>query len=83
MDEAEKLTAFLLALQTSPRQRKRFDRDHRTEMERFNLSPGTIRAVLAGDSVELWRILRIPIRAQVGHVIQTRKRHRPRKTKRT
>ncbi len=57
MSEGERLTAFLLALQTSPAQRQRFQREPKKEMRRFNLSSQTIEAVLRKDAKTLWRIL--------------------------
>ena len=57
MSEGERLTAFLLALQTSPAQRQRFERQPKKEMRRFNLSSRTIDAVLHKDTKTLWRIL--------------------------
>ena len=84
MSESEKLTAFLLALQTSHTQRKKFRRDPRAEMVRFNLGPATINAVLRKDTKKLWRILQVPtIHVQVGLVAGTQSTRRRRKSKRT
>lgn len=62
MAEGERLTAFLLGLQTSPAQRQRFNRDPKGEMRRFKLSSRTIEAVLHQDTETLWRILVSPAR---------------------
>jgi hypothetical protein len=80
MSEAEKLTAFLLALQTSQTQRERFRRNPRGEMQRFNLAPGTIVAVLGKNTDKIWQILEIPaIRVQVAKVVGVEKKRRRRK----
>jgi hypothetical protein len=69
MSEAEKLATFLLVLQTSPTQRRKFKDDPVREMTRFNLSPKTIDAVLYQRTKILWKILNAPpIRTQVGKV---------------
>jgi len=57
MSEAERLTAFLLALQTSPAQRAELRRDAHGVLRRFNLSPKTIAALHNKDYETLWRIL--------------------------
>jgi len=57
MSEGERLTAFLLALQMSPAQQKRFKDHPEKEMRQFNLSQSTIDAVLHQDTKKLWRIL--------------------------
>jgi len=84
MSEAEKLAAFLLALQTSPTQRANFNDDPEGEMRRFNLDTDTINAVLRKDTEALWQILDVPpIRILVGKVVGVEKRKRPRKRKRS
>lgn len=83
MSEAEKLTAFLLALQTSPSQRAKFRHDPIGAMERFNLASRTIDAVLERDKPKLWRILKIPVPTQVGHAAGVKARRRRRRRKPT
>lgn len=82
MLEAEKLTAFLLALQTSPTLRKKFDRNARREMEQFDLAPSTIRAILDKDAERLWDILSVlPVRTYVGKVVGVDTKPKPPKKK--
>jgi len=57
MSEGERLTAFLLALQTSSAQLKRFKDHPEKEMQQFNLSQSTINAVLHQDTKKIWKIL--------------------------
>lgn len=64
MTKASKLAAFLLALQTSRSVQKRFYRNKKQEMLRFDLEDATIKAVIAGDTDTLWNILTRP----PGHV---------------
>ncbi|HYB77416.1 MAG TPA: hypothetical protein VEE83_01875 [Thermoplasmata archaeon] len=79
MTEDSKLVAFLLALQTSPRVRKRFEQNGKKEMERFGLAPTTIRAVLERDALALWEIL---LTKPGGHIaVATGVRRRRRKPK--
>jgi hypothetical protein len=81
MSEAEKLATFLLVLQTSPTQRRKFKDDPVREMTRFNLSPKTIDAVIHERTKILWKILNAPpIRTQVGKVVGVEQRpHRRRR----
>ena len=83
MTEAEKLAAFLLALQTSPTQRERFELDPVGEMTLFDLDPKTISAVLDRQTVVLWEILDVPrIRHQQGVAAGVEKTGRRPKKKR-
>jgi hypothetical protein len=79
MSEAEKLATFLLALQTSPTQRKNFEDDPEGEMTRFNLDQATIDAVLAKDTGALWGILDVPeVRVhQIAKAVDVEKDDRP------
>jgi len=83
MSEAERLTAFLLALQTSPAQRIELRRNATGVLRRFNLSPKTIAALHRKDYEALWRILVSgPGRAQHLEIMTTvgvEKRRRPRR----
>lgn len=82
MSETSKLQAFLLALQTSPGVQRRYEKHPGAEMRRFDLSPSTIKAVLSGDVVELWRVVVGPS-VQVGHIIVVEETRRRWKTKRS
>ena len=69
--EPSKLAAFLLALQTSPSAQKRFKKNMRAEMERFDLSTETIEAVLGSKREALWKILTrgpVHVGAVISHV---------------
>jgi len=83
MSEAERLTAFLLALQTSPAQRAELRRHAHAVLRRFNLSPRTIKALHNQDYETLWRILVSgPGRAEHEEIMTTvgvEKMRRPRK----
>jgi len=82
MSETEKLTVFLLALQTSPSLRAKFVKDPIGEMTRFNLDPKTIHAINHKRKVALWRLLGVPaFKTQVGKVIGAEKKGPRRKRK--
>ncbi len=86
MSEAERLTAFLLALQTSPAQRNAFKRDPEGVLRRFGLNPTTIAKLHRRDYKALWGILVSAAVRGGNHVATTvgvEKRSRRRKRKRT
>ena len=69
--ESSKLAALLLALQTSPSAQDRFKKEPHAEMQRFDLSPATIKAVDDGDAEALWKILTrgpVHVGAAIAHV---------------
>jgi len=80
IQEAERLIAFLLALQTSSAEQEHFRRDPLNAMRRFNLSKGTMKALEEAErgkgATRLWRILRITPMPYMTHTVQTKGRAR-------
>jgi len=70
MSEAEKLTAFLLALQTSRAQRVEFKRNPDGVLRRFGLSAKTIGTLHRKDYKALWGIL-VSSAVRTGHHVAT------------
>lgn len=82
MTEVERLSAFLLALQTSRTRRQKFIQNPKAEMRRFNLAPKTIDAVYKRDIETFWKIL-LPPYTYMTKAVGVGKKGRRRRRKRT